>query len=281
MRLVTVAMVLCGLAGAAEAGKKVKAEVLCGVYVDGAIKDIVPSGKKPKLSDPVACALHLTVDNSDTYMGNIHTVRYTTDDKGKKKKVETSGATTNVEFGKDVELVMKPAAADENGEVLFQPCEDFDIVARVFDDRGLYFSKTIHVAQSCPKPKPMKATATCFATKEEGDRIDIPDKKAPSLEGFTVQCAVSSKDPRFFSGKLKFWGKTEYDHPTMDDTAGHTVSDPRAGNYAEGEDETVYFMKFESDDIPVCLRTFDIKLFLDDENGNRLFSKIITVKQGC
>ena len=54
----------------------IKAEFLCGTYVDGKIKDVVTSGKRPKLSDPIACAIHVPDTNEPSHMGNIHTVRH-------------------------------------------------------------------------------------------------------------------------------------------------------------------------------------------------------------
>ncbi|MDB4957252.1 MAG: hypothetical protein JWO36_4821 [Myxococcales bacterium] len=282
MRIWIVASVIAGGAGLAEAGK-VKAELLCGVMADGKISDVVPNKKKPRLDQPVACALHLSVENNDTFMGNIHTVRYAVDaSTGKKTKITTQGETSDIEnhpgLKKDIEIVMKPAAPDERGDVLFQACEDFDVVGSVFDDRGTYFTKSIHIEQACPKPKPLKASITCIATKD-GDRIDLPDKKKRSLDGYAVACFAQSSDPRL--PKAKFWGRTEYDHPTMDDSNGHTKNDARTGKYEEGEDESAAMLTLEADDIPVCLATFDINLFIDDASGAHLFTKKVTVKQKC
>ena len=277
MRLLFAASLVVVTASSAHAGNKVKAELLCGTYVDGAVKDMVPSSKKPRLTDPVACALHMADDNS--FMANIHTVRYAVDPaSGKKSKIVTSGLTNDIDKDKDLELVMKPATADDNGEILFQPCEDFDVVASISDDRGVYFTKTFHVAQACPKPKPLKAQVFCYATNDD-NRIDFPDKQKRSLDGYKVTCATMSNDPRFPTAK--FWAQTDYTHPTMDDTNGHTTSEKRTGTYEEGEDESANSLTFEADDIPVCLPTFDIKLYVDDDSGAHLFAKTVTVKQKC
>ncbi len=283
MRIVLIALI--AVASPAYAGKTVKAQLLCGVFVDGKIKDVVPAKGKPRLDQPVACALHLSVENNDTFMGNIHTVRYVRDPAtGKTSQVATIGETSDIEnnpgLKKDVELVMKPGTKDGNGDIMFQPCEDFDVVAKVFDDRGVYFTKTIKVQQACPRPKAMKATAGCFALKDGGDRFDLPDKKKRSLDGYTVTCWAKSKDPRFPTAKLS--GYTEYTRPTMDGSDGHTVHDPRSGKYEEGEDESASMLQLDSDDVPVCLPgSFDIKLFVDDASGAHLFTKKLTIQQKC
>ena len=136
-------------------------------------------------------------------------------------------------------------------------------------------------AKPAKKPKPMKAKVVCYATKDD-DRIDLPDKEKKSLDGYKVECGVLSTDDRFFGGdKIKVWGHTEYVPHSMNDAPTKTVSDPRAGTYADGEDETSYIVSFTDDDIPVCLDTFDIKIVIDDLSGAHLFTKSITVKQHC
>lgn len=131
------------------------------------------------------------------------------------------------------------------------------------------------------KPKPMKAKALCYATKDD-DRIDLPDKEKKSLDGYQVQCSVLSTDSRFFGGdKIKVWAHTEYIPHSTNDAPTKTVGDPRPGAYEEGEDETAYTVTFPDDDIPVCLESFDIKISIDDLDGAHLFTKSFTVKQHC
>jgi hypothetical protein len=266
----------------AHAGKKVKAEVLCGTYVDGQVLAVVPSPKHPKLTDPVGCALRVMDVGDDTYMANIHTIRYAVDPAtGKKSKIETSGATNDVGADKDLETVMTPGQPDANGEVDFTPCEDFDVVASVSDDRGVYFKKTIHVAQTCPKPKPMKLESRCTAYQGDDEKFDLPDKQKRSLDGLTITCLLTSHDPRF-SSSLKVTGQLAYDAPRTDDGDPHHLSDPRAGTYAEGPDEDVFQVTFTTDDIPVCLPGgFALNLAVDDADGAHLATKTISVKQDC
>jgi hypothetical protein len=267
---------------AAHAGKKVKAEVLCGTLRDGQVLGVLPDPKHPKLTDPVGCALRVSDVGDDTYMANIHTVRTVVDPStGKKSKVETSGTTSDVGEGKDLEAVMTPGQKDDNGEIDFAPCEDFDVVASVSDDRGVYFKKTIHVAQSCPKPKPMKIETRCTAYQGEDEKFDLPDKQKRSLDGLTITCLLTSHDPRF-SSSLKVSGQLAYDAPRTDDGDPHHVTDPRAGTYAEGPDEDVFQVSFTTDDIPVCLPgSFALNLTVDDDSGAHLATKTISVKQDC
>jgi hypothetical protein len=266
----------------AHAAKKVKAEVLCGTIVDGNVTDVVPSPKHPKLTQPVGCALRVEDVGDDTYMANIHTVRYVVDAAtGKKSKVETSGSTNDVGSGKDLEFIMTPSTADANGEIDFAPCEDFDVVASVSDDRGVYFKKTLHVAQTCPKPKPMKIDSRCTAYQGDSEKFDLPDKQKRSLDGLSITCLLTSHDARF-SSSLKVGGQLFYVAPTMDDSDGHKQSDLRAGTYAEGPDEDVFQVTFTTDDIPVCLPgSFELRLTVDDADSAHLATKSITVKQAC
>ena len=67
----------------------------------------------------------------------------------------------------------------------------------------------------------------------------------------------------------------------MKATCWHGKSDVRVGKYEEGEDESGFLFEFQPDDIPVCLETFDILLYIDDLAKHHLFSKTITVKQKC
>jgi hypothetical protein len=280
---IVVTAALCAAAGTAHAGKKVKAEFLCGVFVDGNVTDMVPSPKKPKLDQPIGCAIHIDdMGGADTYMANIHTVRTTVDASGKKSKVTTTGHSADIDASKDLELVMTPGANDENNEIDFQSCEDFDVVASVYDAAGKYFTKTLHVAQACPKPKPLKAKVGCYATNDAGNRVDLPDKKKPSLDGYKLTCWGMSTDERFNGTGVKFSAQTEYYAHTMNDTDGHTVSEARYGNYEEGEDESSFAVELPTDDVPVCLGSFDIHIAIDDPStGVHLFGKTITVKQIC
>ena len=135
-------------------------------------------------------------------------------------------------------------------------------------------------AKPKPKPKPLAARVTCFATKDD-DRIDLPDKQQRSLDGYTVQCFVDSKDPRFGGMTVKLWAQTAYVAPTTDDTDGHRTSERRAGHYEDGEDESGFLVAFDPDDVPICLGRFDIRIWIDDLTGAHLFTKTMTVKQHC
>jgi hypothetical protein len=276
-----VALAATAHARAAHAGNQIKAEVLCGTYVGGEIKDVVPNGKKPRLADPVACAMRIHGVDGVTYHANLHTVRYAIDPvTGKKAKVATAGKTSDVENANDLELVMTPSAADDNGEIAFQPCEDFDVIATVDAGDAVVFSKTIHVLQKCPKPKPMKAYFRCVASKED-DQFDLPDKHGRRLEVDAIHCYVASKDPRFTNGNVKVWGQTAFEAPHNDETTGHHLSEVRVGGPIDGEDEVASDVKFETDDWMTCNPRTQLTLHVDDLAGATLFAKTITLKQTC
>jgi len=279
MRAWICAALIAVLATPVFAGNKVKAEFLCGTYVDGEVKDMVPNPKKPRLTDPVACALRL--DAGDGYQANVHTVRYAVDAaSGKKSTISTQGKTDEITPTKDLELVMQPGVKDDAGEVDFQSCEDFDVVATIYDDHGTLFTKKVHVAQACPKPKPMKAFARCEAAKGD-DTFDVPNKQARRLEVDRITCYVTSKDKRFNGSDLTFNAQTVYDAPNSGNGPTLVTNDPHKGMFQEGEDESAFSVEIPPDDIPTCLPSFDIKLFLDDMSGAHLFAKTITVKQKC
>jgi len=187
-----VVMAVCATpAVAAPKVKQIKAQFLCGTYVDGAIKEVISGGKRAKVTDPIACAIRIDDPNEPSHMGTINTTRYG------KTKTKTEGKTDD--FGsqsdagkKDFEIVLQPGTD-------FAPCEDFDINAKVWDDLGTYFTKTIKVQQTCPKPKPIAATLTCMYEAQDGTLLKWPgsgDKLKPRLSsGKELTCAVYVKAP--------------------------------------------------------------------------------------
>jgi hypothetical protein len=142
--------------GAKPGPKPINAQFLCGLFVDGKIKEVVGNGRRAKVTHPIACAMHLE-DPKQTRTGNVHTIRYTTDVMtSKPKQIVTTGKTG--EFGAsakaiDLEIVMTPDGNDEHGELLFRPCEDFDIVATIADGAGVAYAKTLKIQQDCSNLK--------------------------------------------------------------------------------------------------------------------------------
>ncbi len=143
-------------AGAARAGGKVKADFLCGVYVDGDITAVVPGKKPARIDQPVACVLHLSKPSRARYEGNIATVRHLRAPSGDATDSFTDGKVATVthppdDDATDVELIMAPGQPGDDGEVMFDTCEDFAIVGRLTDASGAtVFEKTVEVKQGCP-----------------------------------------------------------------------------------------------------------------------------------
>ena len=204
-RLVTIVTLANAPLGVAIAKPKpIKAQFLCGTYVDGKVTAAITGGKRAKITDPVACAIHVDNPDEPSHMGNIHTVRHVVDPStNKSSKVVSSGKTDD--FGgqsdpdkRDFNVILTPGVADENGDIPFKPCEDFDLVATVSDDLGVYFTKTIKVSQTCPKPKPLSAKLTCMYEAQDGTLLRWPgngDKLKPRLSsGKSFECTIIAKN---------------------------------------------------------------------------------------
>ena len=164
--LTAVAAALIGVGATARpavAGAKPKVDLLCGVYVDGDITDVVPSARRPRLTQPVACVLHLRKPGRATYQANLATRRHLRAPNGDATDVFTDGVFAQVAHpaggdATDLELVMVPGQENDNGEVLFATCEDFDIVGRLTDDAGaVVWEQTLKVVQGCPRLEPPPA----------------------------------------------------------------------------------------------------------------------------
>ena len=186
---------------AVAAPRKIKAEMLCGSYRDGAIKAPI-TGKTVKLTDPVACAIHMADPKEDAHMGTVKTIRHTVDAAtGKRKDVPGSSFTTDFGPGTeraDFQLVMPPSKAMEDGQIAFQPCEDFDIVGSISDDLGVYYTKTIKVVQACPSPPKLKGTLACTYGLASGKSVALKaGERPPGVQ--TVSCTLRSKDDRLLS----------------------------------------------------------------------------------
>ncbi len=145
-------------ATSASAGKP-KVEMLCGVFVNGGITDVVPNPKNMKIDQPVACALHLPDAGSGVYKGVITTRRHLFNPStGDRTDVEVMGEGAEMSHkpgadAVDVEVVLTPSKENSQGEIPFEPCENFDITGTVTDASGIVFQKTLKVVQVCPKAK--------------------------------------------------------------------------------------------------------------------------------
>lgn len=248
--------------------KKIKAQFLCGTYVDGKIKQPITGGRVAKITDPIACAIHVADPDEPSHMGNVHTVRHV-----QPKQVVTSGKTDDFgsqsdEGKKDFNVFLKPSVADENGEVAFKPCEDFDIVGTVADDLGVYFTKTIKVQQSCPKPKPIKAKLGCYYQTEDGTTFVWPGngaKAKPRLEG-VVTCVIEMPDLDNVSG---WTGKLAVKGQHVHDVEVHSME------YGSGADQ-----QFSSEEHGVC-SNFTVVGSIADPDGNERFAGKLDIKQDC
>lgn len=286
-RAAVVALVLFSSVRARAGGNELKAQLLCGTYVDGKVVTPLPSKKKPKLTDPVACALAIgDLEGGDAYVGTIKTVRYVVDPAtGKKSKVagqSTQGTIEQGDDGKitDVEIVFQPNDKDGDGNVAFAPCEDFDVIGEVYAAGGTFYNKTVHIAQVCPRPKPLKATVSCVAHRDDGSTFALPDRHKPRLTGITgISCGIASKDDRLF-GDITVTGQT---HWRQSDGAGGQAdhaSDPRQGVAQEPNPGPSYEIDFQPGDWDECVDV-DALIEIKDADGASLFAKHLAWKQDC
>jgi hypothetical protein len=182
-----IAPVLVGAAVLAAASmanaepKKLKGQFLCGTYANGKILKPIKGGRVGKITDTIACALHLADPDEPGHAVHVRTLH---------AGVEISNVTGTVNDDdsgtKDFEIYLKPNDA-------FKPCEDFDISVGIFD-RGGQFSNTINVQQSCPKPAPIRAELTCVTAYGDGTPVKFPQtKKLKGRIEKTIECSIYAK----------------------------------------------------------------------------------------
>ena len=287
---VPIALALSALvASPAGAGKpKVKAQFLCGVMAGGKITDPLPDSKKPKITDPVACSLHVDdAGGEDGTLTVIKTVRTVIDPaSGKKSKVDGANITGSVEKGpdgayKDTDALLKPNVADANGQIAFRSCEDFDVSAVIGDAGGTFFTKTVHIAQTCPKPKAMKATVSCIAHRDDGSTYQLPSKDKRRLTNLSsITCLVVAKDDRLAAPGTKFAG-TMHSPPSDPSSKTARVSDERIALAPVAEGETYSAeVAFQTGDWDECAMVTAV-VAVTSADGTALFAKTIAFSQRC
>ena len=184
---------------ATAGGKKVKAEMLCGVLTpspDGGDPSVtpVPGKGKPRLDRPVACAVHQTTQNDDDMSGYHVTVQtsWTAKEGPKGKKVKHQGPVhqgESIAVGSDYELTLSPALV-EGSPPDFEPCVDFKIDATIASyATGVVWKKSIKVPQKCPKPP--KAKLACTYESQDGVRDALSGKVRIETP---VTCRLSGLD---------------------------------------------------------------------------------------
>lgn len=237
-------------------------EFLCGHFVDGEAKDVLPSAKKPKLTGQVGCALRMH-DAPDDFTGVI-ALRTVRAKKWTTRWLEASG--TPGDDGVDYEWMIPSDQRDPDGVPYWQPCEDFDIQVGVDVPSGAtIFKKTIHVAQSCPKPKPIAADVKCTAS-QGGDTWKLPHKEMRLSDDAKIDCTVTPRTKREVSLSLTGW----IEHP--DENGNPTTS--------ERHDGDPLHVTFQYADWLECARG-TIVLEGKDGDGNVVLSKKIKIDQDC
>lgn len=149
-----------------------KVEFLCGVFSGGKISAVLPDAKNPKITEPVACAVHLADVGATSYTATVTSTRHMVNPaNGDHADGEFTAATGTISHksgdGDDLEVVMTPGKANDDGEVVIDTCENFDLTATVANGKTVVFTKTIKIVQSCPAaktaakpaPKPAKPAA--------------------------------------------------------------------------------------------------------------------------
>jgi hypothetical protein len=205
--LLTTAAITFGATATAHAGvKKIKAELLCGTLDDdnNVQAPITGAGKTGKLPARIVCAMRMNDGKEPSHMGNIKTIRHTVTAAGKRKDVPGINVTNDFGAGSEhttLDATMLGGKPDPDGAIAFVPCEDFDIVATISDDLGVYFTKKIKVVQGCPKPKPMKADVACryLLKGDKSEKLKAGERPIPT-ELESLACTITSGDARFLDG---------------------------------------------------------------------------------
>lgn len=208
MKITIAILTLAFAAGGASAGpKKLKAEFLCGIYADGKITKPIKGGKVGKLTDTIACALHLADPQEPGHAVHVRTLHNGTE-------ITNVTGVVNEDGAKDFEIFLKPNEA-------FKPCEAFEIAVGIFDPGGQY-KKSIKVQPTCPKPAPIRAELTCMSEYGDGTPIKFPQtKKLKGRIEKPITCMVYAKkvpDDAKLTGAVWVKGKTPH-KDQMADTA--------------------------------------------------------------
>jgi hypothetical protein len=249
-------------AALAQSPKKLKAEFLCGVFANGKVTKPITGKKLGKITDPIACALHLANPDEPGHSVHVRTVR------GGKEMSNVTGVVNEDGSTKDFEIHLKPGVKNENGEIAWKPCEDFDIEVGIFDPGGQY-KKTIKVVQGCPKPKPVKGKLVCYYQTDDGTQFTFPGngtKKKPRMEK-DLQCSIGLPDldnpGDGWKGSLAIKGKSAHVvevHP-MEAGAGADFAFPSA-------------------EFGACAN-FTVIGSITDPDGNERFSGKLAIQQNC
>ena len=273
-------------ARAAPGAHPVKAELACGVVgPEGFVRNALSGGNAGKVTGTIQCTIHVADPKEPSHMGHIHTVRHLAGG----KKVTTNGTTDD--FGadsdpakKDFQVTLEPGAKDAGAgaDVAFVPCEDFDIVATISDDLGVYFTKKITVTQSCPKPKPVAAVAACEYTLKDGKPIAITPKTAERPSNLdAITCTVKTKDGRVGSNQLGVAAHARWDVWKDDgtkttgaqDQVGQAIPSADGKNFAIG-------VTFDTKGFPNC-QDVELELSLRDDDGAIVFTKKLHTTITC
>jgi hypothetical protein len=184
--------------------------------------------------------MRMSDPKEDAHMGTIETVRHPVDGAGKRQTLAGTSYTTDFGPGsekQDLELVLLNAEPMEDSQIAFMPCEDFDIVGRISDDLGVYYTKTIKVTQGCPKPASLKGKLTCDYLLRDGSRVAFKAKgqERPN-DVASFACALRTKDARLTGETLTLAGAASWIQHNDDGTTRPIVEDAAGERgYAEGD----------------------------------------------
>jgi hypothetical protein len=287
LRLLMLSVTGLLVAPSAHAGvKKIKAELLCGTMSnsDEVTAAITGAGKTGKLTERVVCAMRMADPKQDARMGTIKTIRHTVDAAtGKRKDVAGTSFTTDFGAGSehsDVELTMLSGQPMDDQSIAFQPCEDFDIVATISDDLGVYFNQTIKVVQGCPRPRPFKASVACAYLMGVEPRQTLKGTERPPKGISGATCRVTSGDDRFIAEGIA--GELVTDWTTYNDDGSTTpVQRVSAGlvGRTPGTGQPELNLETDADDWPNC-QDVDLTVMIKTPDGV-LFSKKIHTTITC
>ncbi|MCE9572666.1 MAG: hypothetical protein K8W52_05875 [Deltaproteobacteria bacterium] len=283
---ILVLVAIGGLAAAPRAARagNPKFEFLCGTFVDGEVKDVVPSPKKPKITDPIGCALRVT--NAPPGWENQWSVELTFLRHIGGAKTPTDAGAKSGTFERDASGVLdaewevKPNEPTMNEGPYFAACEDFDINVHVFTAEGdSAYAKTLKVVQKCPKPRPVAAKITCTATAQDGAQVPITSKRRGRYGAeAAVACLVAPRAKRAKVGDLTVVGRIE----RLDDNGQPTSTPPRESEVIPIDEGTwVNFqVNFQEGDWGECS---DATIVIEGRNdsGQLVINQKLPFKQDC
>jgi hypothetical protein len=202
-----------------------------------------------RLTEPVVCTVAMVSDGGFNAVVQV---------RGK----ERSGPDRygHAELKKPLRVELRPGSD-------FVACSDFEVLARLEDDRGkVLWSQKLAVRQGCVAKK-IKADFSCSA-EHEGKSLALPNRSNPRIQA-SIRCALTSKDAALAQARATL---------AVDAGARHVLK--AAEPVAEGAGWAARFDLAPGADFVPCARSMALTAEVSID-GAPAYSKVIAIQQDC